>query len=147
MISKPHATETMNYEFGNVTYTPPSTYYLRLSTTAITFDTGTGFTEPTGVGYSAVSITNDASNWEVNENGYITNKNTVEFPAFNATASGTNITHWFISKDSSGGTALYYDVLRDGSGDPVVFPVISGGKVVVPAGYIQLGRANEPYSG
>lgn len=146
MISKPHATETMKDEFGKVAYTVPSTHYIGLSTTPITASTGLGFTEPANVGYVRQAITNNTTNWVVNAAGDIANGEVIEFDAFTATLSGTNITHWFISAkenaSATGDRADYFDVLKDSSGNTVTFPVTSGGKIIVAAGNLKLGRTN-----
>mgnify|MGYP000272006646 CR=1 FL=1 len=44
MITKEHATETLQMEFGKGSYAIPNVHYLGLSTSAISEDTGTGFT-------------------------------------------------------------------------------------------------------
>lgn len=49
--------------FGDVTYTPASSYDIALSTTQPNND-GTGVTEPGGgIGYSRVAVTNDTTHW------------------------------------------------------------------------------------
>lgn len=42
MITKEHATETLQMEFGKGSYAIPDVHYLGLSTSAISEDTGTG---------------------------------------------------------------------------------------------------------
>ena len=146
MISKPHASEMMNNEFGNAAYSMPTTYYVGLSTTPVEYATGLGFTEPSGVGYARASIANATENWELDENGYVKNKTIVEFPLFDTTLAGTNVAYWFIAANAAanaeGDKALYFGQLLDASGAPVEFPIVSGGRVYIPAGNIQLGRTN-----
>ena len=61
MITKEHATETLQMEFGKGSYAIPNVHYLGLSTSAISEDTGTGFTEPTDANYSRKALTNVAA--------------------------------------------------------------------------------------
>ena len=60
MITKEHATETLQMEFGKGSYAIPDVHYLGLSTSAISEDTGTGFTEPADANYSRKALTNVA---------------------------------------------------------------------------------------
>lgn len=142
MISKIHAVQTMNAEFGNVAYTIPDTYYVGLSTTEVNYETGTGFTEPSAAGYSRKAITNDSTKWAVTEDGVIVNAATIEFDSFTATISNTELTHWFISSSATDGTALYYDRICDPNGNPINIAITSGGRVIVPAGNLRLSRTN-----
>lgn len=142
MISKIHAVQTMNAEFGNVTYTIPDTYYVGLSTTEVDYETGTGFTEPEAAGYSRKAITNDSTKWTVTEDGIIVNAATIEFDSFTATISNTELMYWFISSSATDGTALYYDRICDPNGNPINIAITSGGRVIVPAGNLRLSRTN-----
>lgn len=145
MISKPHAQETMNAEFGGGSWEPAATHYIGLSTTAITYATGLGFTEPDGVGYSRKAYTNSSTNWATNSDGEVVNQNSIEFDAFNASSAG-NIAYWFISEkensSAAGDKAIYYNLLKDSNGNTITFPITSGGKLVVAAGSLKLGRTN-----
>lgn len=142
MISKIHAVQTMNAEFGNVVYAIPDTYYVGLSTTEVDFETGTGFTEPDAAGYSRKAIANDSTKWAVTEDGIIVNAATIEFDSFTATISNTELMYWFISSSATGGTALYYDRICDPNGNPINIAITAGGRVIVPAGNLRLSRAN-----
>jgi len=142
MISKIHAVQTMNAEFGNVAYAIPDTYYIGLSTTEVDFETGIGFTEPDAAGYSRKAITNDSTKWAVTEDGIIVNAATIEFDSFTATISNTELMYWFISSSATGGTALYYDRICDPNGNPINIAITAGGRVIVPAGNLRLSRAN-----
>lgn len=147
MISKPHASETLNNEFGKVTYTVPDTHYVALSTTAITEAAGLGFTEPADSAYNRVAVTNSSANWAVDiTTGYITNETDIEFPAFAVTANGVSISHWFISDkenaSTAGDKALYYDQIYDTNGTPTTFEIKAGGIIKIPAGNLTLGRVN-----
>lgn len=135
MITKEHATETLQMEFGKVSYSIPDVHYLGLSTTAISADTGIGFTEPTDPAYARVALNNVASTWTVNAAGEVVNVSAIEFPAFAANATA-KITHWFISSSQTDGKALYYGALA------TEYPIVQGGKIVVAAGGLQLCRTN-----
>lgn len=94
MITKEHATETLQMEFGKGSYAIPDVHYLGLSTSAISEDTGTGFTEPADANYSRKALTNVAATWTTNSAGEVVNAASLEFAAFAANAN-TPITHWF----------------------------------------------------
>ena len=87
MITKEHATETLQMEFGKGSYSIPDVHYLGLSTTAISADTGIGFTEPTDTAYARVALNNAASTWTVNAAGEVVNVSSIEFRTFAATAT------------------------------------------------------------
>ena len=123
MITKEHATETLQMEFGKGSYAIPDVHYLGLSTSAISEDTGTGFTEPVDANYSRKA-------------GEVVNAASLEFAAFAANAN-TPITHWFLSSSATGGKALYYGALT------TAYPIIQGSKIVVAAGGLQLCRTNQ----
>lgn len=53
----------LSRDFGSVAYTPPTTWYISLSTTTINQD-GTGITEPTDPAYARVAVDNNTSNFE-----------------------------------------------------------------------------------
>ena len=84
MITKEHATETLQMEFGKGSYAIPNVHYLGLSTSAISEDTGTGFTEPTDANYSRKALTNVAATWTTNSAGEVVNAASLEFAAFAA---------------------------------------------------------------
>lgn len=88
---------------NGVDFTPPSSLYLALSTTAINND-GTGLTEPSGNGYSRPSIS------FANSSGRTTsNTNAITF-----TASGGNwgtIVAAAIVDASTGGNVLFFNTI------------------------------------
>lgn len=98
----------IDYNFGNTSYSPPTTYYFGLSTTAINFN-GTGATEPSGGSYARVAFTNNKTNWNNASNGELTNAVVIQFPE--STASWGTVTHVFMSDASSAGNIWWYDVL------------------------------------
>jgi hypothetical protein len=147
MISKPHAQNTMNAEFGKVSYTIPDNHYIALSTSAITESTGLGFTEPSDANYERVTVANTSTNWTYDSTaGDIKNATAIEFPAFASTIADTTISHWFISEKATASTtgdkANYYDVIRDANGDATTFEIKAGGKISIPAGSLTLSRTN-----
>ena len=93
--------------FGRTDFTPPTTLYLGLSTTAVGV-TGSGVTEPTG-GYARVAITNNKTNFSTASNGQITNSTAITFTE--STASWGTIGHWFISDAATGGNIYFRGTL------------------------------------
>lgn len=94
----------LNYNFGRVTTgSPPTTWYLGLSTTAIT---GSGIvTEISGSGYARQAITNDKTKWTTALSGSLTNSGSVEFTA---TGAWGNILYAFLSDHLTSGSVWYY---------------------------------------
>lgn len=83
--------------FGSTALTPPTDYYIGLSTTTPT-DTGTNFTEPSGNAYARVQKTNNTTNWPAASAADPTvksNGNAITFAT--ATGSWGTVTHagWF----------------------------------------------------
>lgn len=52
--------QSQNFNFGGISYTPPNTYWLALSTTTVS-STGSNCTEPVGAAYARVQIPNTKS--------------------------------------------------------------------------------------
>ena len=102
------ANSVNNYIFGSTAFTPQSTYYIGLSTTAINAS-GAGATEPTDTAYARISVTNNKTNWTSASNGALSNA--VQFSFSESTASWGTITYIFISDSLTGGNVLYYDAL------------------------------------
>lgn len=98
----------LDKDFGNVSYTTPTTLYFGLSTTAINSD-GTGATEPSGGAYARASVTNDKTNWGNAGSGSLQNLGTIQFPE--STASWGTITYVFISDALTSGNMLYFGAL------------------------------------
>lgn len=99
--------KVINYNFGGVTYTVPSTYYFALSTTTINID-GTGATEPSGGAYARVPYVNSGG-WTTPSIGTSTNTGAITFTE--STASWGTITYVFASDALTGGNIWWYDVL------------------------------------
>lgn len=107
-ITTYQANKLNDFLFGGNSFTPSSTYYIGLSTTAIS-SSGTGATEPSGGGYARVSVTNNKTNFTNSSGGIIQNNQQFEFPE--STTSWGTITYVFISDSPTGGNILYYDAL------------------------------------
>lgn len=99
-------------------FTPPSTTYVALFTTATT-DAGGG-TEVSGGGYARVAITSSLTNWAGTQapgsttassgtSGQTSNNNTITFPQ--ATANWGTITHFALFDASTGGNMLIHGAL------------------------------------
>lgn len=88
--------------------TPPSTWYLGLSTTPGAID-GTGMTEPTGNNYSRVSIPNDKSNFSVAASAALTNLLAFTFPE--SSGSWGTITYIGLWDASTSGNLWFFDIL------------------------------------
>lgn len=96
----------LSRDFGGMTYTPPTTWYVGYSTTSINED-GTGVTEPTDPTYSRVAVPNDTSNWENTSTGTgRQNANDIEFEA-SSTDQGTIVACGLFA-NPTGGSPLYY---------------------------------------
>lgn len=130
---------SLNYEFGKTAYSPvvPTTYYVGLSTTALTSSDTSGSvpTEPTGVqGYGRVPITNDKTRWSVSTAGSIVNLTSASF-AQSTTAWG-NIASVFLASTSASTTGeiwYYYNL------SPVI-PVMGATILTFSAGTITASR-------
>ncbi len=106
-----NATEAaiLDHIVSNATYTPPSSFWVALSTTTPTA-TGTNFTEPGGGSYARVEI--DAADWAAASGGApssVATSSLVQFPE--ATGSWGSITHVGLYSLSSGGTLSYWGAL------------------------------------
>jgi hypothetical protein len=102
------ANKVMDYNFGQTSYTVPSTLYFGLSTTVIGND-GNGATEPVGNGYARVAVTNNKTNFSSSSNGVLSNLIAVSFPE--STASWGTITYIGIWDALSSGNVLYFEAL------------------------------------
>lgn len=108
--------------FGGVNYTPPTTLYIGLSTSAPT-EAG-GVTEPTGNGYARASVTNNATNWPATGgDGTKANGTVITFPQ--ASGDWGTVTYFFIADALTAGNILATGSLgvskTIGSGDTASF--------------------------
>jgi hypothetical protein len=102
------ANKILDRNFGSTAYTPPTTMYFGLSTTAVQID-GTGATEPSGFAYARIGLTNDKSNWGTAASASLTNSAAVTF--VESTGSWGTVTHVFISDALTSGNIWWYDAL------------------------------------
>ena len=107
MVTYTQANRILNRYFGNTADTVSSNLYIGLSTTPINPD-GTGRTEPSGGGYTRITVANNKTSFTVASNGVLYNAIELQFPE--STASWGNITHIFIS-DTISGDPIYADAL------------------------------------
>lgn len=106
MISIEEANTILGMRLGNVSATTVNTWYVGLSTTAIS-DDGSGISEPSGDnGYHRVAIQNNSSNFNPPSNMQVTNANPIVFDE--VTADCGTATHIFLSSSETGGRAAYY---------------------------------------
>lgn len=98
----------LNHIFGSITYSPPTTYYIALSTANPKGD-GSGLSEPSGNGYERKSVDNNKTNWSTSSDGVISNA--IEIAFIEATGNWGTITHLAIFDAESGGNMLVYEKL------------------------------------
>lgn len=98
----------LDYNFGQTSYTVPSTLYMGLSTTTVGND-GSGATEPSGNNYARVAITNNKSNFAVAANGLLTNA--AQFTFNESSASWGTITYIAFWDALTGGNIWYFEAL------------------------------------
>ena len=100
--------QVLDYEFGSISYTPPTNYYLGLSTTTIS-TSGSNQTEPAGASYARVQLPNDKSHFTYASSGCLVNSASIVFP----TASGSwgTITYAFLADDLTSGSIWHYTAL------------------------------------
>jgi hypothetical protein len=89
--------------FGAVSYSPPSTIYVGLSTTTPAND-GTGVTEPSGGAYARVAVTNNTTNWPSASSRAKSNGTAITFPT--ATGVWGVVTHVVFYDASTSGNYL-----------------------------------------
>lgn len=108
---------------GKTSYTMPATLHLALSTTTPAAD-GTNVTEPSGNGYTRVSV--PGSSWGSASAGAITNSSIITFPTASGAGWGT-VTHVVAYTASSAGSPLWYASITSQA-------VASGVTVTIPVG-------------
>jgi hypothetical protein len=99
----------LDHVLNDGTYTPPTNWFIALSTTTPT-EAGGNFTEPSGNGYARVSTA--AADWNAASGtapASKTNANAITFPA--ATGSWGTVTHFGFFSASSGGTVQIWGAL------------------------------------
>ena len=90
--------ELLDHVLNGLSYTPPATVYVALST-ADPLDTGAGLAEPAGGSYARTAVTFGAA-----ASRRVTNSGAVTFPT--ATGAWGTITHYALMDASSGGNVL-----------------------------------------
>lgn len=106
MISIEEGNKLLGLRLGNRSAGTVDTWYVGLSTTAISED-GSGISEPSGDnGYKRVAIQNNSSNFTSPENMTVKNANPIVFDE--VTADCGTVTDIFLSSSKSGGKAAYY---------------------------------------
>jgi len=101
----------LNNTFGSVAISPPSSYYLGLSTTTIS-SSGSNSTEPTGgKGYARVEIPNNKSYFSYAVSGSLVNSGSIVFPT--SGSSWGTITDVFLADTSASATGniWFYEAL------------------------------------
>jgi hypothetical protein len=93
---------------GGVSFTPPTNYYLALSTTNIS-SSGSNVSEPVGAGYARVQIPNTKSYFSYSTSGCITNSTSLVF----AETSGSwgTITDIALTDSLTSGSVWMYTTL------------------------------------
>lgn len=99
----------LDYNFGRTSFSPPSTWYIALSTTAIDAN-GNGLTEPSSsTGYARVAVTNSKTSFSASVNGELYNTVEISFPE--STAAQGTITHIALCDAQTGGNVRFYEAL------------------------------------
>ena len=134
------AKRTLKYILSGTTYSGLGSYlYIGLSTTTIATD-GTNVTLPVvGRGYSTQPIARNPGNWNITEDGVISNTSEIAFPK--ATGNWGSVKEIFISIDSgTSASSIQYH-------QPIVpnIPVDVGTTVVIPAGSLIIKRDSTGY--
>ncbi len=112
-ISDYLANKLLDFAFGNVSYSSPSTYLVVTTVTITDSDTGSTITEPSGGSYARVLIYENGGSspyWSETTGAtpsYVTNGVDVSFAK--ATASWGTITSAALCDASTGGNLLWYD--------------------------------------
>lgn len=99
----------LDYLLGSVAFTPPTTYYVVLSTSAYSeAATGSSVVEPSGGAYVRQSIANNATTWPAATGTSPTTKANgivITFPT--ATGSWGTLLSWYLADAASAGNLLY----------------------------------------
>ena len=119
--------------WGNTTYTPPTTWYLGISTTTVAND-ATGITEPTDTAYARIAIPNLTTSFTTPVNGMVQNKIAFQFPE--SLVSWGTITDFFISTAVTGGSVEFFGKLT------LSRTVETGTVLLLSIGALQMTMAN-----
>lgn len=105
MITDYQAEKVLRNLFNGNAISNPTKYYVALSTTTPNAN-GTGFTEPSGMGYIRQGLTRGTTDFNTYTNGKISNKTVVTFPE--STGTWGLITHFGLYDAEASGNLLYY---------------------------------------
>lgn len=94
--------------FGGTSFTPPSNYYLALSTANIS-SSGSNLVEPSGAGYARVQIPNTKSYFTNSVNGVLSNSASVVLPI--SSGSWGTIVDIALCDAATSGSVWYYTSL------------------------------------
>lgn len=94
--------------FGGTSFTPPTNYYICLSTTAVS-SSGSNLSEPSGAGYARVQIPNTKSYFTNSVNGTLVNSGSIVFPI--STGSWGTIVDIALADAATSGSVWYYTSL------------------------------------
>lgn len=121
----------MKYEFQNVSYpTYGSGFNVRLSTSAMGSN-GEGASEPSGGNYAPVFVPRNYLNWNISEEGVVTNSAIIEF---NRAIEGWGTITAVYLEDSQTNDIVYYQILTPS------LSVKAGTKLIFSAGQLIFGR-------
>lgn len=98
----------LDFNFGGVSYTPPTSYYLGLSTTTIS-SSGSNATEPSGAGYTRVEIPNSKGYFTNASSGCLVNSGSISFPL--SSGSWGTIVDVALWDNSTSGSIWFYTTL------------------------------------
>lgn len=102
MISVTERNKMIGKFIGSTDYTPATTLYMAVSTSALN-DSGSGFTEPTPEsGYVRTAIANNTTKWNLPVEGLVTNKEAITMAELNRDCGIA--THYFFMTTPTGGT-------------------------------------------
>jgi hypothetical protein len=106
-------TKIVDWLFRGVSFTPPTTLYIALCTSAPTdSSTGSTLSEISGGNYTRQSIVSNSTNWAAISSGNGTTSNSVEIKWASVTWTGT-VSHIAICDALTGGNILFYNALSN----------------------------------
>lgn len=141
-MSDEHENTLIDFEFRNLTYTPPTAWYVGLLTAGPT-DSSSG-TEVSGGAYARVAVTCNTTNWAATNaagstanpsagtSGTTSNNGAITFPAPSGANWGT-CTHLALFTAASGGNPKYYSALTSSKtiNDGDAAPVFAAGALTI----------------
>ena len=107
-VTHTSANKILDYNLGKTSHTPPTTYYVGLSTTTIAID-GTGETEPSTGAYARVAVTNNKTNFTTASLGSLTNDTAISF--VESTLAWGTITYVFLADNLTAGDIYFFEAL------------------------------------